>query len=53
MMLPNVLLRAQDGAAQRRVLEGRRVQQVKDHLLRDGVHLLHLAQDHTALALNL
>ena len=36
---PHVLRRAQDGAAQRRVLEGGGVQMVKDDLLGDALHL--------------
>lgn len=36
---PDVLGGPQDGAAQRRVLEGSGVQVVKDHLLGDALHL--------------
>ena len=50
--LQDVLRRAQDGAAQARVGERYVVQHVEDDLLLHAVHLLHLAQDHAALAVD-
>ena len=52
MSLLDVLRRAEDGHAERRALEGARVEVVKDDLLHVALHLLHLAQDDAALALD-
>lgn len=48
----DVLLGAQDGAAERLVLEGGRVQVVEDNLLHLLVHLLLLTQDDVSLTLD-
>mmetsp|Transcript_26376 Transcript_26376/g.42278 ORF Transcript_26376/g.42278 Transcript_26376/m.42278 type:complete len:219 (-) Transcript_26376:254-910(-) len=48
----NVISRSQDGAPQTRVLERSGVQVVEQHLFDLLLHLLHLAQDHAAFALD-
>lgn len=48
----DVLTGAQDGTAERLVLEGGRVEVVKDDLLKLLLNLLRLAQDHVTLTLD-